>query len=140
VPGLGTSLGRGGATMPLQDLQNADCVWIQGSNFAEAHPVGFRWAMKARERGAKVIHVDPRFGRTSAMAHEHIPIRAGTDIALIGGLIREVLERDAWFKDYVLHYTNAATIVNEKYVDAEDNGGVFGGFSATRRCSTRAAS
>ena len=65
VPGLGTSFGRGGATDFQQDLQNADCILIQGSNMAEAHPVGFRWVMKARERGAKVIHVDPRFG-----AHE----------------------------------------------------------------------
>jgi formate dehydrogenase major subunit len=73
VPGLGTSFGRGGATTALQDLQNADCVWIQGSNMAEAHPVGFRWVMKAREKGATVMHVDPRFGRTSAMADFHAP-------------------------------------------------------------------
>jgi formate dehydrogenase major subunit len=114
--------------MPLQGIQDADCVWIQGSNMAEAHPVGFRWVMKAKERGAKVFHVDPRFGRTSAMADFHVPIRAGTDIAFIGGLIREVLEREAYFKDYVLNYTNATTIINEDYVDAEDNGGIFSGF------------
>jgi formate dehydrogenase major subunit len=120
--------------MPLQDLAKADLVWIQGSNMAEAHPVGFRWAMKAKERGAKVLHVDPRFGRTSAAADEHVPIRAGSDIAFIGGLIHQVLERDAWFKEWVLAYTNAATIINEDYVDAEDNGGLFSG-SPARSCA-----
>ncbi len=95
---------------------------------AEAHPVGFRWVMKARESGAKVIHVDPRFSRTSAMADLHVPIRAGTDIAFVGGLIRHVLETESYFKEYVLHYTNAATIVNEDYRDTEDLGGLFSGF------------
>jgi formate dehydrogenase major subunit len=115
--------------MPLQDLANADVVWIQGSSMAEAHPVGFRWAMKAKEKGAKLIHVDPRFSRTSALADEHIAIRAGSDIAFLGGLIHQVLERDAYFKDYVLNYTNATTILNDDYVDAEDNGGIFSGFN-----------
>jgi formate dehydrogenase major subunit len=99
---------------------------------AEAHPVGFRYVMKAKERGAKVFHVDPRHGRTSALADFHVPIRAGSDIAFLGGLIREVLEREAYFKDYVLNYTNATTIINEAYVDAEDNGGVFSGFNAEK--------
>ncbi|MBA2766473.1 MAG: molybdopterin-dependent oxidoreductase, partial [Solirubrobacterales bacterium] len=76
---MGTSFGRGGATDSQQALQHADCIVIQGSSMAEAHPVGFRWVMKARERGARVIHVDPRFSRTSAMADQHVPIRAGTD-------------------------------------------------------------
>jgi formate dehydrogenase major subunit len=95
---------------------------------AEAHPVGFRWVMKARERGAKVIHVDPRFSRTSAMSDMHVPIRAGTDIAFLGGLIRHVLETESYFKDYVLNYTNAATLVNEDFKDTEDLGGFFSGF------------
>jgi formate dehydrogenase major subunit len=97
VPGLGTSFGRGGATSFQQDLQNSDCILIAGGNFAEAHPVGFRWIMRARERGAKVIHVDPRFGRTSASSDLHVPIRAGTDIAFFGGLIRHVLETGSYF-------------------------------------------
>jgi len=80
---------------------------------AEAHPVGFRWAMKARERGATIIHVDPRFSRTSAMADMHVPIRAGSDIAFLGALIRHVLDTGSYFKEYVLNYTNAATLVNE---------------------------
>jgi formate dehydrogenase major subunit len=85
VPGLGTSFGRGGATTFQQDLQNSDCILIMGSNMAEQHPVGFQWVIEAKERGATVIHVDPRFTRTSAMADLHVPIRAGTDIAFLGG-------------------------------------------------------
>jgi formate dehydrogenase major subunit len=97
---------------------------------AEAHPVGFRWVMRARERGAKVIHVDPRFGRTGASANVHVPIRSGTDIAFVGGLIRHVLETESYFKEYVLHYTNASTIIGEKFLDTEDLGGLFSGFDA----------
>ncbi len=95
---------------------------------AEAHPVGFRWAMKAKERGATIIHVDPRFSRTSAMADLHVPIRAGSDIAFVGGLIRHVLETESYFKEYVLAYTNASTIVSEEFKDTEDLGGFFSGF------------
>jgi formate dehydrogenase major subunit len=95
---------------------------------AEAHPVGFRWVMKARERGATVMHVDPRFSRTSAMADMHVPIRAGTDIAFIGGLIRHVLETESYFDEYVRNYTNAATIVNEQFKDTEDLAGYFSGY------------
>jgi formate dehydrogenase major subunit len=84
--------------------------------------------MRARERGAKIIHVDPRFGRTGASADVHVPIRAGTDIAFLGGIIRHVLETDSYFKEYVLHYTNASTIIGEEFADTEDLGGVFSGF------------
>ncbi len=99
-----------------------------GSNMAENHPVGFRWPMKAREKGATIIHVDPRFTRTSAAANLYVPIRSGSDIAFLGGLINYVLSHDKWFKEYVLAYTNATTIVSDDYVDAEDNGGVFSGY------------
>ena len=95
---------------------------------AEAHPVAFRWVMKARERGATVIHVDPRYSRTSAMADLHVPIRAGTDIAFMGGLINHVLSTESYFREYVLKYTNAATLVNEKFEDTEDLGGLFSGY------------
>jgi formate dehydrogenase major subunit len=128
VPGLGTTFGRGGATTFQQDLQNSDCIVIQGSSMAEAHPVGFRWVMKAKERGAKVIHVDPRFSRTSALADLHVPIRAGSDIAFLGGLIRHVIETESYFRDYVVAYTNASTLVNEDFRDSEDLGGIFSGF------------
>ena len=94
MPGLGTSFGRGGATTAQQDLINADAILIMGSNMAENHPVGFQWVVAARERGAKVIHVDPRFTRTSAMADMWVPLRAGSDIAILGGLINYVIEHD----------------------------------------------
>jgi formate dehydrogenase major subunit len=103
-------------------------VLIEGSSMAEAHPVGFRWVMKAKERGATIIHVDPRFSRTSALSDLHVPIRAGSDIAFLGGLIRHVLETESYFKEYVLHYTNASTLIDERFRDAEDLGGVFSGF------------
>ncbi|MER6514267.1 formate dehydrogenase [Nonomuraea sp. NPDC001636] len=134
VVGLGTSFGRGGATTFLQDLQHSDCVLIQGSNFAEAHPVGFQWVMEAKARGAVVIHVDPRFTRTSALADLHVPIRAGSDVAFLGAIVNHVLENELFFRDYVLHYTNAATILREDYRDAEDLDGLFSGFDAENRC------
>jgi formate dehydrogenase major subunit len=133
VPGLGTSLGRGAATSFQEDLQNSDCVLIMGSNMAEAHPVGFRFPMKARERGATLIHVDPHFTRTSAMCQQYVPIRAGSDIAFLGGLINYVLQNDRWFREYVMAYTNAATIIGEKYGDTEDLDGVFCGFDAATK-------
>jgi formate dehydrogenase major subunit len=101
---------------------------IEGSQMAEAHPVGFRWVMKAKERGARVIHVDPRFSRTSQLADLHVPIRAGTDIAFLGGIIRHVIETESYFRDYVVHYTNASTVINEHFRDTEDLDGLFSGF------------
>uniref|UniRef100_UPI0034DFE78D formate dehydrogenase n=1 Tax=Streptomyces sp. PU-14G TaxID=2800808 RepID=UPI0034DFE78D len=129
VAGLGTSFGRGGATTFLQDLQHADCIVIEGSNFAEAHPVGFQWVMEAKARGATIIHVDPRFTRTSALADLHVPIRAGTDIAFLGGIINYVLSHEADFREYVLDYTNASTLVGEEFSDTEDLDGVFSGLN-----------
>jgi formate dehydrogenase major subunit len=114
-------------------MQNADCIVIMGSNFAECHPVGFRWVMKARERGATVIHVDPRFTRTGAMSNLHVPIRSGSDIAFLGGLVNYIIANDRWFKDYVLTYTNAATIVSRDFKDTEELDGLFSGFDAERR-------
>jgi formate dehydrogenase major subunit len=81
---------------------------------AECHPVGFRWVMKAKERGATIVHVDPRYTRTSAVADLHVALRAGTDVAFLGGLIRYVIEHERYFRDYVVPYTNAATIVSEE--------------------------
>jgi formate dehydrogenase major subunit len=127
VPGLGASFGRGAATNYQQDLANSDCILIMGSNMAEAHPVGFRYPMQAKEKGAKLIHVDPRYSRTSAMCNEYVAIRAGTDVAFFGGLIHYVLKHDKWFHDYVLNYTNAATIIESGFQDTEDLDGVFSG-------------
>src|SRR6218665_821222 len=95
---------------------------------AECHPVGFQWVMEARERGAKVIHVDPRYSRTSAVADMHVPIRVGTDIAFLGGLVHYILENERYFHDYVVHYTNAPAILREEFQDTEDLDGLFSGY------------
>src|SRR3954470_18453765 len=128
VPGLGTSFGRGGATTFQQDLQKSDCILIMGSNMAEQHPVGFQWVVEAKERGAKVIHVDPRFTRTSAIADLHVPIRAGTDIAFLGGVIHHILEHDRAFREYVQHFTNGPVVLKETAATPEDLGGLFSGW------------
>ena len=128
MPGLGTTFGRGGATTYVQDLRNADCILIEGSNFAECHPVAFRFVMEAKERGAKIIHVDPRYTRTSAMADLYAPIRSGTDIAFLGGLVKWVIENERYFREYVVAYTNASYIVHESFADTEDLDGIFSGF------------
>jgi formate dehydrogenase major subunit len=114
--------------MALWDLANADCIVVMGSNMAENHPVAFRFVTEAQQRGAIVAHVDPRFTRTSAIADIHAPIRSGTDIAFLGGIIRYILANDLWFRDFALAYTNIATIIEAGYRDAEDNAGVFSGF------------
>jgi formate dehydrogenase major subunit len=132
VPGLGTSFGRGGATDFQQDLQNSDCIVIMGSNMAENHPVGFQWVMEARERGAQVIHVDPRFTRTSAMATTWVKIRAGSDIAFLGGIVNYILENDLHFEEYVKNYTNAPVIIGERFADTEDLDGFFSGWDPER--------
>lgn len=117
-------------------MEHSDCIVIQGSNMAECHPVAFRWPMKAKLNGATIIHVDPRFTRTSAMADIYAPIRAGTDIAFLGGLIRFVMNDDRWnrdpfFREYLVNYTNAASIVREDFTDTEDLDGVFSGLMKT---------
>ncbi len=100
---------------------------------AEAHPVGFQWVMEAKKRGATVIHVDPRYTRTSAQADLFVPLRAGTDIAFLGGIVRYVLDNELDFREYVVAYTNAAAIVSEDYQDAEDLDGLFSGFDPETR-------
>jgi formate dehydrogenase major subunit len=99
-----------------------------GGNMAEAHPVAFQWVIEAKARGARVVHVDPRFTRTSALADMHVPLRAGSDIAFLGGVINYILEHDKLFGDYVLAYTNASFLVRRDYVDAEDLDGIFSGY------------
>src|ERR1700722_13359693 len=116
-----------------RSMADSDCVVVMGSNMAENHPVAFRWPMAAKvEHGAKIIHVDPRFTRTSAVADIYAPVRAGSDIAFLGGVIRHVINSERWnsdpfFRSWVTHYTNAASIIGEDYADPEDNHGVFSG-------------
>lgn len=99
-----------------------------GSNMAECHPVGFQWVVEAKERGARIFHVDPRFTRTSALADRHVPLRAGSDIAFLGGVINYILTNERHFAEYVQAYTNASHIVAEGIQLPDDLGGVFSGF------------
>jgi len=99
---------------------------------AEAHPVGFRHPMIAKRKGAKLIHVDPRFTRTSALCDIYAPIRPGTDIAFLGGLINYVIQNERYFREYVVHYTNAATLVTREFEEA-DASGLFSGWDEESR-------
>jgi formate dehydrogenase major subunit len=113
-------------------MADSDCVVFMGSNMAENHPVAFRWPMKARVNGATLIHVDPRFTRTSAMCNMYAPIRAGSDVAFLGGLVNYVLNSERWnrepfFRTWLLSYTNAPVLISEAFRDTEDLDGVFSG-------------
>ena len=112
------------------DIGNSDCILIMGSNAAENHPISFRWVTKAKENGATLINVDPRFTRTSSKADIYAAHRSGTDIAFLGGMIKYILDNNKYFKDYVVHYTNAGFIAGEKF-DFKD--GLFSGYSAEKR-------
>lgn len=132
VVGLGTSFGRGASTTLPADLQHSDLIVLEGSNMAEAHPVAFQWVVEAKARGAKVIHVDPHYSRTSALADMFVPLRTGTDIAFLGGIINHVISTESDFREYVLHYTNAPTIVREDFHDV-DGEGIFSGYEPDTR-------
>lgn len=95
---------------------------------AECHPVGFQWVMEAKARGAKVIHIDPRFTRTSALADVHVSLRVGSDIAFLGGIVHYLLENEKYFKEYVVSYTNAATILRSDFKDTDELDGLFSGY------------
>src|SRR5215471_13322306 len=112
-------------------MANSDCILFMGSNMAEAQPVGFRWPMKAKEKGATLIHVDPRFTRMSAVCDVYVGIRSGSDIVFLGGLVNYVLTNDRWFHEYVLAYTNASTIIEEGFRDTEDLAGLYSGYDQT---------
>ncbi len=132
VVGLGTSFGRGASSTLPGDLQNSDLIVLEGSNMAEAHPVAFQWVMEAKARGATVIHVDPHYSRTSALADMFVPLRAGSDIAFLGGIINHVLQSESDFREYVLAYTNAPTIIGEEFEDVGADG-LFSGFDEQKR-------
>jgi len=119
----------------LRDLANSDFIVIMGSNMAEAHPVGFQWMLAAKENGARFAHIDPRFTRTSTHADRHVPLRGGTDIAFLGGVVNYVLSRGLEFREYVAAYTNASFLVREDFADTEDLDGLFSGYDpATGTC------
>ena len=107
---------------------------------AEAHPVGFRWVMKAKERGATIIHVDPRFSRTSALADIWLPIRAGSDIVFLGALVRHIVENELFFREYVVHFTNASCILREDFRDSDEGAsGFFSGWNEEERAYDKAS-
>ncbi|MUM76530.1 formate dehydrogenase-N subunit alpha [Pseudodesulfovibrio sp. F-1] len=126
VPALAESFGRGAMTNHWNDIANSDCVLVMGSNAAENHPISFKWVTRAMHKGAKLINLDPRFTRTSSRADLHCHIRAGTDIAILGGLIKYILDNDLIQKDYVLTHTNGSTLVGEKF---GFNDGLFTGYT-----------
>src|SRR4051812_32773239 len=137
------------------DLKFSDSILIMGSNMAECHPVAFRWVIQARTRPedpCTVIHADPRFTRTSAMANIYAPLRAGSDIVFLGALIKYVLDRhdamlsalrtkprntwsdrERFFHDYLLRYTNAPTLISGDFKDTEDLDGLFSGYDVQGR-------
>ena len=104
---------------------------------AEAHPVGFQWVTEAKLRGAKIIHVDPRFTRTTATADKHVPIRVGSDIVLLGALVNQILTNKLYFDEYVRTFTNASMIINDTYIDSEDLDGLFSGWDPETRTYDR---
>src|SRR5438477_4489838 len=114
-----------------RDIRHADLILINGANPAEAHPVGFQWMLRAKlDRGAKIIHADPRFTRTSAVADTHLRIRTGSDVAYFGGLINYVLQNELYHKDYVQYATNAAFVVKDSY---QFKDGLFNGYDPQKR-------
>ncbi len=118
-------------TNHIVDLKNTDCALIMGSNAAENHPISMKWLLRAREqRGAKIIHVDPRYTRTSAKADIYAPLRSGTDIAFLGGMIKYIIDNEKYHKEYVLAYTNASYLVKDEY-GFED--GLFSGYDTENR-------
>ena len=113
------------------DIKNADMILVMGGNPAENHPCGFKWAIEAkRNRNAKMIVVDPRYTRTAAVADMHVQIRAGSDLALLGGFINYILENGRVNRQYLAHFTNAAFIVKEGFHLPED--GLYSGFDAEK--------
>lgn len=119
------------------DIKNADLVLIMGGNAAEAHPCGFKWVIEAKHHNkAKLVVVDPRFTRSAAMADYYAPIRAGTDIAFLGGVVNYLLSQDKIQHEYVKHYTNATFIVGEAYSFTD---GIFSGYDEAKRAYSNAS-
>ncbi|TMA45462.1 MAG: formate dehydrogenase, partial [Deltaproteobacteria bacterium] len=127
---LAATFGRGAMTNGWVDIKNADVILIMGSNAAENHPCGFKWAIEAKKnRNAKLVSVDPRYTRTSAVSDIYAPIRPGTDIAFLNGLIRHALNTGRFHEEYVRIHTNGPYVINEKY-DFKD--GLFSGFDGSK--------
>jgi formate dehydrogenase major subunit len=115
------------------DIRNADVILVMGSNPASNHPISMKWVMRAKERGAKLIVVDPRFTQTAAKADVYAPMRSGTDIAFLGGMIKYILDNNLYFKDYVVNYTNASFLVNPDFKGPGELNGLFSGYDEKTR-------
>jgi formate dehydrogenase major subunit len=114
------------------DLENSDVLLIMGSNPASNHPIAFKWIQRAIDKGAKVICVDPRFTQSAAKSHIYAPLRSGTDIAFLGGMIKYIIENSLYFGDYVKNYTNASFLVNPAFKLPGDNNGIFSGLEGAK--------
>jgi formate dehydrogenase major subunit len=112
------------------DIRNSDCILIMGSNAAENHPVSFKYVTEAQQNGAKLISVDPRFTRTSSRADIYAPIRSGTDIAFLGGMIKHILDNRLYNEEYVVNYTNASFLVKNSFAFKN---GLFSGYDPKKR-------
>jgi formate dehydrogenase major subunit len=115
------------------DIRNSDVILVMGSNAAENHPISFKWVMEAKDKGATLLSVDPRFTRTSAVADVYAPVRSGADIPFIGGMINYILENDLYHRDYVRLYTNATFLVNKDFKMPGELDGVFSGYDPKKR-------
>jgi formate dehydrogenase major subunit len=114
------------------DFRNSDCILVMGSNPACNHPVSFKWIQKAIDKGGQLVCVDPRFTQTAAKASLYAPLRSGSDIAFLGGMIKYILENNLIFEDYVKLYTNATWLVNPEFKLPGDNDGVFSGLAGSK--------
>jgi len=125
-------------TSPWNDFKNSDVILNMGGNTAENHPISMKWIMKAKEeRGAKLIVVDPRFTRTAAKADLYVPIRPGTDIVFLGGLIKYIIDNNLYFRDYVINYTDASFLVDPNFKLPDELDGVFSGYDEKKRSYDR---
>ncbi len=130
VAALAESFGRGAMTNHWIDIKNSDAILIMGSNAAEQHPISFHWVTKAIEHGATLISVDPRFTRTSSKAHIYAPMRAGADIALLGGMVKYILDNNLYHREYVVEHTNAPLLIDPKFKFSD---GLFSGYNPSKR-------
>ena len=115
------------------DIRNSDVILIMGSNAAENHPISFKFVLEAKDRGAKVLSVDPRFTRTSSKADVYAPLRSGTDIAFLGGMIKYILDNKLYHEEYLQLHTNASFLVNPDFKMPGELDGVFSGYDPKTR-------
>ncbi len=130
MAGLGPSFGRGAMTNHWIDYRNADVILVLGSNTCENHPVSTTWIDEAMEKGGKLIVVDPRFTRTASKANIYAPLRPGTDIAFLGGLINYVLQNKLYHEEYLMNYSNVSFLVKPEYSFKD---GIFSGYDKEKR-------